>query len=161
MRRLSRAHRRTTTAITWNCWATCRGTRWRRPRRSASAWSKARFTGRCWPTSSRSRLLSLKADEALRPAVEACLHPQALRDTRDTSLVEVFVQVDKPPVGMGFNMSWGAGGHTQLIGPVAWSTDAKWWAFNIDVPPDIRTIDFIFTSDAAAAIKRNAETPTS
>ena len=102
---------------------------------------------------------TLKADEALRPAVEKCLRIQALRDTRDTSLVELMIQVDHPPVGMGFEVSLRSGDRTQLVGPVAWSTEIGWWAFDVDVPPGITTVGLVFTPSAAAAAKlkrRNA-----
>jgi hypothetical protein len=95
----------------------------------------------------------LKADAALRPAVEKCLGAQALRDTRDTSLVELMMQVDEPPVGMGFDVSLRAGGRTQPVGPVAWSTQACWWAYDVDVPPGIETIDLLFAPSAAAVVK--------
>ena len=70
----------------------------------------------------RPALPSLKRDEALRPAVEKCFSIiRALRDTRDTSLVDLMIQVDRPPVGMAFNVSLRAGNHEQLfVGPVAW-----------------------------------------
>jgi hypothetical protein len=102
---------------------------------------------------------TLTADEALRPAVEKCLRIQALRDTRDNSLVELMIQVDHPPVGMGFEVSLRSGDRTQLVGPVAWSTEIGWWAFDVDVPPGITTVGLVFTPSAAAAAKlkrRNA-----
>lgn len=94
---------------------------------------------------------TLKVDEALRPAVEKCLRAQALRDTRDTSLVQLMIQVDRPPVGMGFNVSLRAGGRTCPVGPVAWSDRIGWWAFDVDVPPGITTVTLVFTPSAAAA----------
>lgn len=104
---------------------------------------------------------ALKADVAIRPAVEESLHVQSLRDTRDPSLVELMIQVDKPPVGMAFDVSLRLDDRTLFVGPVAWAADKiKWWAFNIDVPPSKGTIQLVFTPSAAAAskLKRNQTT---
>jgi hypothetical protein len=105
---------------------------------------------------------SLKADEAMRPAVQACLRAQALRDTRDTSLVEVMIQVDHPAVGMGFQVSSKILGQEDPLGTVAWvagNFGGSWWAFDIDVPPEVRTLCLILRSDAAAAGLLKRENP--
>ena len=95
----------------------------------------------------------LIVDESLRPAVESCLHVSASRDTRDTSLVKLMIQVDHPPIGMGFNVYFQAGGRKLFVGPVAWSTEIGWWAFDIDIPPEIKAVDLYFTPSTSATTK--------
>jgi WD40 repeat protein len=102
---------------------------------------------------------ALKADEALRPAVEKCLGAQALRDTRDPSLLELGIQADQPPVGMGFNVSLRTGRGTRPVGPVAFPNAFGCWAFNIDVPPGVESLDLVFTPSAAAAARLKHRNP--
>ncbi len=101
-----------------------------------------------------STLPVLKADESLRSKVVECLRIQAIRDTRDTSLVEVMIQVDEPPVGMGFDLFLQMGERNLYVGPLAWSPGKiDYWAYNVDVPTGNRSITLIFLPSVAAASK--------
>lgn len=100
-------------------------------------------------------LPQLKADESLRPAIEKSLRVQALRDTRDRTLVQLMIQVDDPPVGMGFDVSLRVRDrNTRAVGSVAWSEEEiGWWAFDVDVPFGVRAIDVVLAPNAEAAAK--------
>lgn len=105
-------------------------------------------------------LPALKADEALWPEIEKGFSIQALRDTRDTSLVQIMIQVDRPLVGMGFDVSLTIGDRQLPVGPVAWSKDKiRWWAFDVDVPTGHSTLDVVFTPSAPSAAKLKQRDP--
>ena len=68
------------------------------------------------------RLPTLRPDDTLRSKIAASFRVSyILRDTRDTTLVQTFIQVDKPPTNMAFEMSLRSGKETWPLGPVAWS----------------------------------------
>ena len=70
--------------------------------------------------------------------------------------MHVVIDANKPPVGIAFDVSLRAGGRTQSLGPVAWSSDtelSRWSDIDIDVPPDIATIELVFTPSVAAAAR--------
>lgn len=113
-----------------------------------------------------SALPALKADETLRPAIAEGLRVHALRDTRDTSLVQLMIQVDRPPVGMAFDLSLGSDSmpgvpsdRARIVGQVAWSNQIRWWAFDIDVPAGYSSLDVVFTPSATAAAKLKRRNP--
>lgn len=91
--------------------------------------------------------------DALRLLVEKSLHIQAVRDSRDKTLVEVMIQVDHPPVAMGFDVSIRAGDKTIPVGPMTWGKKIRWWAYDVDVPVDVTMADFIFTSNPRAVVR--------
>ncbi len=103
-------------------------------------------------------LPAVKADASLRSAVEECFRIQALRDTRDPTLVQVMIQVDQPPTAMGFDVSARAGDRTIPLGPMAWTTQIGWWAYDVDVSTDIKSLDFTFTPspEAVTTLKRRS-----
>ena len=98
---------------------------------------------------------ALKPDAALRPLIKNSVRVNyVLRDTLDTNLVQIMVQVDKPPTNMAFDLSLRAGNEIWPVGPVAWLTsNIDWWAFDIDLPLRIQTVDVVLAPDALALHK--------
>jgi len=97
---------------------------------------------------------TLQPDPTLRPALEKAFRVQyVIRDDRDKTLTQVMIQVDKPPVGMAFDMSLRAGGDTWLLGPVGWArSKIGWWAFDLDLPEGIKRVDVVLKPSAQAAV---------
>ena len=97
----------------------------------------------------------LQPDESLRSEIEKSLRVNyILRDDRDTSLVQVMIQVDHPPTGMAFDVALRVGGDAWPLGPVAWAKNrAAWWAFDADLPVDIKKADVVFIPSVQAGAK--------
>jgi hypothetical protein len=92
----------------------------------------------------------LRGDPSMQASIEGCLRVQALRDTRDTTLVEVMIQSDHPPTPMAFEVSLRAGGKTYPVGPMVWNGEMQWWAYDVDLPADIGNVEAVFTADPKA-----------
>lgn len=105
-----------------------------------------------WP------LPALKPDPSLNVAIEKALNPAGstihlLRDTRDKTLVQVFMQIDRPPADMAFDVSLQAGNLSWRVGPVAWKKgDAQWWAYDVDLPESLTNVNVVFTPSARAGM---------
>lgn len=93
---------------------------------------------------------TLKPDPAAQAAIESAFRIQALRDTRDPTLVEVMIQIDRPPVAMAFDVSVRLGDRTLPVGPMVWGKQIHWWAYDIDLPVGTESVDFLFTANPAA-----------
>jgi hypothetical protein len=92
----------------------------------------------------------LRADPSMQASIEGCFRVQALRDTRDGTLVEVMIQSDHPPTPMAFEVSIRAGGKTYPLGPMVWNGEMRWWAYDVDLPGDIASAEVIFSADPKA-----------
>jgi hypothetical protein len=106
-------------------------------------------------------LPALRPDPALRAAIEKSFGtPLLLRDDRDQTFVQVMLQVDRPPAGMGFDLALRAEGHTWALGPVAWTKgNIGWWAFDTDLPENIGQVDVVLTPSVQAAGTRIKSDP--
>ena len=106
-------------------------------------------------------LPALRPDANLRPSVESSFRVQyVLRDEKDTTLVQVMVQVEHPPVGMAFDMSLRNGNDTWPLGPVAWvEGKIRWWAYDTDLPEGITKVDVVLTPSALAGAKLKRQEP--
>lgn len=105
-----------------------------------------------WP------LPALKPDPSLKAAIEKALDPASSdihlsRDTRDKTLVQVFMQIDRPPADMAFDVSLQGGNLSWRVGPVAWKKgDAQWWAYDVDLPENLTHVNVVFTPNARAGM---------
>ncbi len=103
-------------------------------------------------------LPALAPDPTQRAAIEKALeksvhNPHLLRDTKDKTLIEAFLQIDKPPADMAFDVSLRSSDRTWRVGPMAWKTgDIQWWAYNVDLPETVTHVDFVFTPSARAGM---------
>jgi tetratricopeptide (TPR) repeat protein len=99
--------------------------------------------------------------ESLRTQLQQCFRVQyVLRDHQDTTLVQVMIQVDAPPADMAFDMALRAGDDSWPLGPVAWVKDEiGWWAYDTDLPEEIRQVAVVLTPSAAAAAKSRRDNP--
>lgn len=104
-------------------------------------------------------LPEMRANPALRPAIEKALHgAYIMRDENDKTLAEIMIQVDHPPTPMAFEMSLRNGDDVWPLGPVGWADDRpSWWAFDVDLPEDIKQVDMVLlpSAQAAAAISND------
>ena len=76
-------------------------------------------------------------------------HFNLLHDRYDTTLVKVFIDIDKPSVPMAFDVSLRFGNRTLPVGPMAWGKD-QWWSYDVDIPVDTNSVDVVFTANPAA-----------
>lgn len=111
--------------------------------------------GLAFATDNKDFTPALKPDEAVRQPIEDSLRVNYLsRDILDTNLVQIMVQVDNPPTNMAFDLSLRAGNEIWPVGPVAWAaSNIDWWAFDIDLPQNVKTVDAVLTPDALALHK--------
>jgi hypothetical protein len=92
----------------------------------------------------------LKADPSMQAAIEGCFRVQALRDTRDKTLVEVMIQSDHPPTPMAFEVVLRVDDKTYPVGPMVWNGEMHWCAYDVDLPVDVKNVDVVFTADPTA-----------
>ncbi|EEF63472.1 tetratricopeptide repeat protein [Pedosphaera parvula] len=99
-------------------------------------------------------------DDALRTNIQNSFRVHVFRDINDTTLVEVMIQVDNPPTGMAFDMSLRADNANWPLGSVAWAPkEIGWWAFDTDLPEDIKEVEVVLTPSGSAAVKLAGEDP--
>jgi len=100
-------------------------------------------------------LPALAPDPALRAAVVKSLRISYIsRDERDKTLVQIMIQADHPPAGMGFDMSLRVNGETWPLGPVAWAKgQTGWWAFDTDLPEGIGKVNVALVPSARAVAR--------
>src|ERR1035437_3982064 len=101
---------------------------------------------------------TLKPDPTLRAVIEKVLETSAhnghlLRDTKDMTLIEAFLQIDRPPADMAFDVSLRSGERTWRVGPMAWKKgEIHWWAYNVDLPETVTHVDIVYTPSARAGM---------
>lgn len=116
---------------------------------------------RLLPENAAPPLPTLQTNAGLRDALEKSLRCGCLlRDTKDTTLVEVSVQADQPPTDSAFDVAIRVGDRTWPLGPVAWMKGKMegWW-FQTDLPEDIQSVDLVFIPSAKAGARLKAEDP--
>ncbi len=76
-----------------------------------------------------------------------------------SALTQVMIQIDKPPVGMAFDMAVRVRNEIWPLGPVGWAKGRiGWWAFDFDLPEEIKQVDVILKPGGQAAVAL-AESP--
>jgi hypothetical protein len=92
---------------------------------------------------------TLRPNAGMKSAIEQSFRIHLLRDTHDPTLVEVMIQIDKPPIPMAFDVSLRFGNKTLPVGPMAWD-QIRSWSYDVDIPVGIKSADLIFTANPAA-----------
>jgi hypothetical protein len=106
-------------------------------------------------------LPTLQTNLGLRDAIAQSIRGRyLLRDTKDTTLVEISLQADRPPANSAFDVAIKVGNQMWPLGPVAWMKGKiEGWHFDIDLPEDIHSADLVLTPSANAGARLKADDP--